>query len=617
MNGWKRFVWSAVVCGCFLLANAAIAQENVTEKEQAAQRVNYDVQFLASDELKGRGVGTEGIEAAAKYIVDEYKKAGLTSGTADGSYRQTFEVNLGRLLVKDSVTVFFTGPQGKKLELTAGKDCQPMTVGSDADLSKGLVFAGYGITAADHNYDDFKNVDVKDKVVVLIRMEPQQQDANSVFGGAEPSDFARISNKIATIEALGAAGIVMVNDGVKAPSDDKDALLASDELGRSGKLPFLQVKRSVLDEVLAISPIPNPNGGNFDSLAKIEAYIDEKLEPISAPIADWTLDFKAKFDTVMAKTDNVIGVLEGEGPLKDEFVVVGGHYDHLGFGEIGSRAGRREIHNGADDNATGTAAVLELARRYGKYDQKPKRTMVFICFSAEERGLLGAAHYCNNDPVFPLEKTVAMINYDMIGWLRDNKLTIYGTGCGSTFNKLLDEAVKGTDIVLNRVEAAFAGSDHMPFYQKNIPVMFLHTGLTDTYHTPEDDFNTLNMSGAMAVIDFSEKLIWELVNSDEKPEFTGGEATTVRPSFLGVRFDFADTANGLKVLSVQADSPAQKAGLQEGDVVLDLAGAKVTERSELLKILRDNKPGSKIGIKFTRGGEEKSIEVELGKPVQR
>jgi hypothetical protein len=243
--------------------------------------------------------------------------------------------------------------------------------------------------------------------------------------------------------------------------------------------------------------------------------------------------------------------------------------------------------------------------------------MVFICFSAEERGLLGAAHYCNEDPVFPLEKTVAMINYDMIGWLRDGKLTAFGSGCGSTFNELLDEAAKDTKIVLNKVESPFAGSDHMPFYQKNIPVMFLHTGLTDTYHTPEDDFETLNMSGALQVIDFSEKLIWNLVNRDDKPQYVAAEGGGAqrRPSYLGVRFDFADTTNGLRVQSVAADSPAQKAGLQEGDVVSELAGTKVTERSELLKILRDNKPGAKIAIKFTRESEEKTIEVELGEPA--
>lgn len=594
----------------------APAQTAGDDDSDALKRVTYDVQFLASDDLKGRGVGTEGIETAAKYIIDEYKKVGLKSGVADGSFRQPFDVNLGRQLVKDSVKVVFTGPQGKALELESGKTCQPLAVGGDADYSGGLVFVGYGIKSDEHNYDEFKNVDVKDKTVVLIRIEPQQKKEDSVFNGAEPSDFARISSKIATIEAAGANGIVMVNDGVTAPNADKDALLASDELGRTGKLPFVQIKRATLDEILAISPVPNPNGGNFDSLAKIEAYIDEKLEPVSAPLADWSLEFKCKFDSVKAKTDNIVGLIEGEGPLASEYIVIGGHYDHLGFGEIGSRAGgRREIHNGADDNATGTAAVMELARRFAKYDKKPKRTMVFICFSAEERGLLGAAYYCNDQPLFELGKTIAMVNYDMIGWLRDGKLTVFGSGCGSTFEALLDQAAKDTKIVLNKVPSPFAGSDHMPFYQKNVPVMFLHTGLTDTYHTPEDDFATLNMSGALDVINFSEKLIWDLTNADERPAFVSAEGGgQARPSFLGVRFDFVDTKTGLKVESVSPDSPAQKAGLQAGDVVSELAGAKITERSELLKILRDNKPGAKIAIKFTRGTEEQSIDVELAKP---
>lgn len=618
----KSRIWklNVLAVGLAFMAPMIVRAQSDNEKsdaEKAIERVSYDVKFLSSDELKGRGVGTDGIETAAKYVIDEYKKIGLKGGLPDGSYRQPFEVNLGRVLVKDSVTATFTGPQGKKLVLETGKTCQPMTVGGDADLSSGLVFVGYGIKADEHNYDDFKNVDVKDKVVVLIRIEPQQQKEDSVFKGKEPSDYARISNKIAAIEAAGAKGIVMVNDGVTAPTPDKDLLLASDELGRSGKLPFLQIQRAKLDEILAISPIPNPSGGNFDSLAKIEAFIDEKLEPVSAPLGDWTADFKWKFDSVKAKTDNIVGLIEGEGPLSGEYVVVGGHYDHLGMGEVGSRAGRRAIHNGADDNATGTAAVLELARRFAKYDSKPKRTMVFICFSGEERGLLGSSFYVNEEkPLFDLAKTIAMINFDMIGWLREGKLTVFGSSCGSSFDAILDQATKDSKVVLNRVPSPFAGSDHMPFYQKNVPVMFLHTGLTDTYHTPEDDYETLNMSGAVQVIDFSEKLIWELVNREDKPEFVASEGGgQARPSFLGVRFDFANTQDGLKVQSVSPDSPAQQAGLQEGDVVQELAGAKITERSELLKILRDNKPGSKIAIKFKRGEEEKSIDVELGKPA--
>jgi membrane-associated protease RseP (regulator of RpoE activity) len=220
--------------------------------------------------------------------------------------------------------------------------------------------------------------------------------------------------------------------------------------------------------------------------------------------------------------------------------------------------------------------------------------------------------------VFDLEKTIAMVNFDMIGWLREGKLTAFGSGCGSSFDELLDAAAKDTEIVLNKVASPFAGSDHMPFYQKNIPVLFLHTGLTDTYHTPEDDFETLNMSGAVDVIDFSEKLIWSLVNREDKPEFVAAEGgRRTRPSYFGVRFDYNDTKNGLRVISVAADSPAQKAGLQDGDVVLELAGAKVTERSELATILRENKPGSKIAVKFTRDGEEQTIEVELGEPAGR
>ena len=494
MTGW----WLSValwVSGCGLALSAAAAQADELD-EEALKRISYDVQFLASDELAGRGVGSPGIETAAKYVIDEYKKIGLKSGVADGSFRQPFKVNIGRQLVPNSFALKFTGPQGLEIVGEAGKNGQPMMVGGTADLTADLVFVGYGINAAEHNYNEYAAVDVKGKVVVLIRLEPQQNSDQSVFDGTTASNYARVRTKIATAAEAGAAGIILVNDGATADSDEKDELMQPDGFGRTGDTPFVQVKRSVIDEMLRVSPIPNPNGGNFDTLAKIEAYLDEKLEPVSAPIDEWKVHYQAKFESVDADAYNLVGVLEGEGPLAKEYVVIGGHYDHLGFGEVGSRApDRREIHNGADDNATGTAAVLELARRFARYDQKPKRTMVFICFSAEERGLLGSAFYVNEEkPLFDLAQTAAMINYDMIGWLREDKLTVFGTGSGSNFGDLLDKAAAGSDLKLDRVDSPFAGSDHMPFFQKGVPVMFLHTGLTDTYHTPEDDFQTLNMS---------------------------------------------------------------------------------------------------------------------------
>ena len=585
------------------------------------ERVSYDVKYLASDELSGRGVGTDGIEQAAKYIESEYKKIGLEGPLPGGSYRQPFEVNIGRQLVNDSFQLEFKGPQETVIRGELGKNAQPMMVGGTADISGGLVFVGYGITAPEHNYNEYADLDVKGKVVVAIRMEPQQANEKSVFGGAEPSDYARVSTKINAAKAAGAAGMILINDGVAAASDEKDELLTTDGFGRSGDLPFVQLKRSAFNEILKVSPIANPKGGFFDTVADIEKYIDENLEPVSAALADWTVKYQTRFDTVTAKTDNVVGVLRGEGPLADEYIVIGGHYDHLGMGEVGSRTPqRREIHNGADDNATGTVAVIELARRYARYEKKPKRTMVFICFSGEERGLLGSAFYVNEEkPLFDLSKTVAMINYDMIGWLRDNKLTIYGTGSGSNFDEIVEKNTEGTGIELNKVPSPFAGSDHMPFVQKQVPVMFLHTGLTDVYHTPEDDYSALNMSGAVRVIDYSEKMIWDLTNRDDRPVYqdAAGGSARARGAYLGVRFDFADTAAGLAVANVTADSPGAKAGLQNGDVVLTIDGKKVTERSELADLLRAHKEGDKIEVKFRRGEEEKAVQVELGAPQRR
>ena len=586
---------------------------------EAKERIDSDLKYLASDELEGREPGSKGIELAANYIVDEFKKYGVKSGSGDDTYLQGFKIKMDSApdLEKSELVLVH---DDEEIRFVVGENAQPQMVGgSGAAKDAGIVFVGYGITSDEFNFLEYKDVDVAGKVVVMIRMEPQRNDPNSVFDGTDNSKYAYITEKIAQAKLNKAAAIIMVND--RRTADKEDELALPDEFGRNGNaIPFYHVKRSAINDLLDVTPIVAPDGDKLKSLDDIEERIDETLEPLSQELEGWTASVNSLIADRMVETFNVVGVVEGEGPNADETIVIGGHYDHLGYGGYGSAApGRREVHNGADDNATGTVGVLELARRFAQSDEKPGRRLVFVAFSGEERGLLGSAHYVN-EPLYPLEETVAMVNYDMIGRLRNAKLTIYGTGTAKYFDTACDSANSDDEpISLNKVSSPFAGSDHMAFVRKQIPVMFLHTGLTDIYHTPEDDYETLNVDGTVQVIDYTERLLRDLANADkEKLAFVEIARTSRRrPSYLGVMLDYDGDERGMVVEEVADESPAALAGLEEGDVILSMNGENYTDRNEVIKFLTENRPGTEIDVTYVRDDEETTVKIKLKRTPRR
>lgn len=616
MSGQPRVLFSVrrstAFLPCVLVAAAISAgvtrgatpqSANDTSSMAALARITADIKFLASDELVGRLPGSPEMVLAENHIIDEFKRIGLKSAVADGSYKQTFTVGEQRVLNRESAKFVLEGPNGERV-LTLDSEVRPQPNPGDIDVSAGLVFVGYGIKAEDLNYNEYRDVDVKGKVVVMLRMEPQQTDPESVFDGAESSRYAFIQGKVTAASEAGAAAVLFVNDGVRATDDAHDILPEYGLFGTStGSMPFIPVKRSCIDAILEETPLIRGTGEKITSLAAAEAAIDKTLEPLSQEIAGWSATLKAGFSTAGAETHNLVGVIDGEGPLAEETIVIGAHYDHLGMGGFGSRSGPGEIHNGADDNATGTASVMELARRFVQREKKPARRIVFICFSAEEMGLLGAIHYCNN-PIYPLENTVTMINYDMTGWLRDDRLTIYSSDSSPQFVPALDRANASLGLDLNKAGPMNA-SDHVIFLQRNIPVMFLHTGLTSTYHTPEDDFESINLEGVARVVDFTEKLIDELVALPARPDF----GSVPRPR-LGV--ELIDDADGrISVKAVLDDSLAAKAGFEAGDVIVSIDGEAITRRRAVNQAF-NRAAGKTLKFKLLRG--DKEIEVEVAVP---
>lgn len=616
----KRFRIAVLLTMAVFIAKTALAQTPPLELERQAtiKRIGEEVKMMASDEWEGRGVNTKGIELAAEYIRNEFKKYGLKSGVKDGSYYQPFNITLRDMIDDKKSTCSITGPDGKKMDLEKVADFQPQNAGGDGDVSGGLVFVGYGIDAKDLDFQEYEGVDVKGKIVIVIRREPRQNDEESKFEGKDPSEHAFIRTKLRVAKEKGAVGVLFVNDSESTSGGKSDRLAFPHQFRRSNEaetLPMAFVKRAVIDGILAKSPLKYGDK-KLTSLQEVEKTVDETLKPVSQELAGYKAAYKAKFSVPTVTTNNVVGVIEGEGPLADETIVIGGHYDHLGYGFYGSLAPTRrgEIHNGADDNATGTIAVVELARRFALSKTKPKRRLVFIGFSGEERGLLGSYYYCRTEPLFPLEKTVAMINYDMIGQMRNNNLTIFGGTSADGLSELLREIGKDTELKLNLVPGGFAGSDHLPFNAKKIPNMFLHTGTgSGLYHTPDDDYSTINVEGMADVIDYSEDLIAKLASLDKRLEYKSAARINRRQvGYLGVQADPDSEVEGAYVAKVVKDSPADKAGFKVGDVIKKIDDTEIDGATSLARSLRRKRPGQKVRFTIEREKAESKIEVALG-----
>ncbi len=607
-------VVALAVC-CEHLVSAA----ETLSKSTALARLTGDVNYLASDELEGRGPGTAGLVKARDFVRDEFQRIGLKSGPADGSFFQPFSISLGESVLAEKTHLVLEGPEGSRLELELDEAYRPFFSGGTASIKAPVIFVGYGITAPDLNYDDYRELDVTGKVVLLIRREPQLDQAESKFDGRGVTSHSYIISKLKAAFDHKAAAVLMVNDPFSV-KDGKDDFMPSQGAGlRNANMPFGHLKLEVADRMLGKSPVL-VGDKKLSSIAEIEAHIDAAFAPVSQPLEGWTADLEFAFERKDVEVHNVIGVLEGEGPLANETLVVGAHYDHLGYGGYGSRrAGSTDVHNGADDNASGTAALLEMARNFAARGQKPARRVVFIAFSAEERGLLGSNYYVNN-PTFPLQETVAMLNFDMIGNLRNNELELHGTGSGEEFDALADEVAKMVSVSVKKNRAVMAASDHYGFYQKKIPVTFFFTGLTDLYHTPEDDVATLNLEGLEIVVNYANEFAWQVANREGRISFVAAPAGR-RPggpgrslAFLGITPDYKAQGPGLPLAEIAKDSPAAQAGLLVGDVLLKVSDVVITDVGSVNDGLRKAGPGQPIKLVIKRGEQEQEISVTPRRP---
>lgn len=587
-----------------------------TEAARAAAeaRLLEDIKYLAGPECEGRGTRTEGINKAADHIAQQLQKAGLKPGGVDGTYFQPFQLTSGARIEAGNA-LSFTGPK-QKLEMTLGQQFSTLPIGSAGEVSAPLVFVGYGLTQTEPAYDDYAGVDVKGKVVILLRRVPRDNNREVLPRFNRPDALSALTAKVANAEIHGAAGVLVVTDAASAEKND-DALITFASQARVnewGRVPVLHVKRALVNQILA---------GQGTDLAAIERQIDRDFKPQSFEIPHWTVQISAKLVREGTPVKNIIGVVEGAGPLADETVVIGAHYDHLGYGGMGSLApGSKDIHFGADDNASGSTTILELARRAAALKDRQGRRLVFIWFSAEELGLLGAYHYTRN-PMFPLEKTVAMLNLDMVGRLRDGKLRVYGTPTAKEFADIVEEANKDIGLKLNPLRpdkpdpdnVYFSASDHYAFYQKNIPVLFFFTGNHPQYHRPTDTWNLINVEGMRQIAELGEGVIERLATMP-RPEFIKLPAATssspgrIAGPRLGVMPAYDDDKEGMLLEGVSPGGAAEKAGLKGGDRIIELAGKPVKNVTGYMTIMGTLKRGEKVDVVIVRNGEKVKLTLE-------
>jgi hypothetical protein len=594
----------------FLVAAGGL---RAAENNASEERMRKDIFFLASDECEGRGISTKGINLAADYIANEFKKAGLKPAGADGTYFQPFTISGGSKLESPN-TLVLQGPQGQEIELQIDKQFEPMGLSGAGKVTAPLVFVGYGITTKDANYDDYKDVDVAGKIIVLLRKTPRSEDKYYSFDGANKESHAALATKAANAGTHKAAAVIFLNDAEYAK--DGDPLLQfsySSGLSNSSALPAVHLRRCFADQMIQSSL--------GVSLRDLEEQIDEDLKPRTAPLTGWQARLEVNVRRSATAVKNVVGVLEGTGPTAKETIILGAHYDHLGYGGMGSLARLKNpaIHHGADDNGSGTTALMELARRFGQMPQRDRR-LVFIAFSGEETGLLGSAHYCRN-PIYPLADTIAMVNMDMVGRLRPDKdsnkdkLIVYGTGTAKTFDKLIDDLNESFGFKLQKVTSGYGPSDHASFYAKAIPVFFFFTGDHPDYHRPSDTADKINIPGMRKVTDLMEKVVVALLTAPDRPEYIKVAAPARRGSGSGPRLGFqpayGDDKDGVLMEQVIPGGAADKAGLKSGDRIVEIGGKAVKNLEAYMALMATQKKDQTLEVGILRDGKKQSIQVKL------
>jgi peptidase M28-like protein/PDZ domain-containing protein/PA domain-containing protein len=606
----KNFL-ATILIGVTLGTTATIALtawviRPAAEAQSATSDLEEHVKYLASKELTGRGMGTPGIKLARDYIAAEFRKSGLRAGGDNATYFQDFDVAVG-VIVKEPSTFSFASDPPLKLD----QEWTPLGLSASSKVKAEIVFAGYGVTAKDYGYDDYAGIDVKGKIALVLRYEPPPKDSKSPFKKfPDYSIHSTLRNKANNARAHGAAGMILVD--LNNPAGERDLLSSSSSLWRGGRsLVAAQVKREIMERQLAAHGI---------SLVALKEKIDGSEKPASMPLSGLTAALEIHLEEMRERAENIVAVLSGGDPkLKNENIVIGAHYDHLGFGHFGARdpSAAGTIHFGADDNASGTAVLLDVARRFAQLPVKPARTLIFVAFSGEELGLYGSRYFVNRSPF--ILSTKAMINLDMVGRLHGNRLTVFGARSGENFSGIVTAAARQLDV--NVTDSDDVGrSDHLSFYNKRIPVLHFFTGIHEDYHRASDTWDKLNYDGMARVSDLVMASVLriadtrEVINFVSLPSRPPREDNSDEPrlgTYLGSIPEYGANSTGVQLAGVMDGSPAALAGLRPGDVIIRFASKNIQSIEDLTAALGAQKPGDEVEIVALRAGKTVALRATL------
>jgi Zn-dependent M28 family amino/carboxypeptidase len=666
---------SSVLALIVAISLAAVGQRPSAQRGPSVERLRAHIEYLASDKLEGRRTGSVGAKLAAEYIAREFSRYGLrrsigydTPGMSileadsPNRYLQKFPYVAGVELSKANALSLTKGSSTAPKSFQVGTEWMPLGFSSNGKLSNApMAFVGYGITDKELKYDDYPAV-VRGRIAVALAGTPDGDNPHGRFVRFEEARWKAIAARNA-----GALALLIISKEENFPSDRLSQLRYDNNGGDAG-LPVAIVSRQVATHLLG-----TPDVGKITALeTMVRSVIGEQLKQEkqsygvaaladieNVPLSDDTVSFSTDVILHEVPAANVVGILDGSDPtLKNEVIVIGAHYDHLGRGGEGSLSPREgEIHYGADDNASGTAGMLELARLFASQTLRPRRTIVFMAFCGEEEGLLGSNYYVNH-PIAPIANTITMINMDMIGRMKDNKLIIGGVGTAAEWRQVVAAAnapermrvavapaspgemprpittgvgrevpiVTGSngkpvvslsfekpfDLTLN--EDGFGPSDHSSFYSKQVPVLFFWTGTHNDYHKPSDTADKINYPDEARILGLVTRVIYDIDTNDKRPVYAVAKSeSTGRASgfrvYLGTIPNYADSNDGLLLDGVREDSPAAKAGLKAGDKIVKIAGRDVRNVYDYTYALGEMKAGQEYEVELMRGGDRIKVVI--------
>ncbi len=568
-----------------------------------AREFRTGVYALAADSMEGRGLDTKGIHRAASWIERQLRARGYRPAFGR-SYRQPFDVKTG---VRPA--------SGNRLEGVADSSWIPLGFSSSGAFSGEIAFVGYGIDAPPVGYREMEGVDLHGKIALMLRYEPQEKDDASPFDGKKPSRWSALRYKVLQARERGAAAVIFVTGPLQDEGKDRIPALQNDGPESPAGIPVIQVKTSVAQGWLDRAGV---------DLKQFQESVDRDLTPRSVGATGVRVVGTVALIARYARTENLAGVVPGRGALAKEFVIVGAHYDHLGYGgEHSMRPNVHAIHNGADDNASGDVAALLIGQelRRALAGTADHRSILVALFSGEEVGLAGSAYFVQHPPV-PIERVAAMINLDMVGRLRDNRLIALGSESAPQWKALIDGAASAASLQVTSSGDGYGPSDQTSFYGAGVPVLHLFTGAHEAYHTPDDKPSTVNPEGAARVIEFATSLGGSLARGAERPQYArssagpamGGDSRGYG-AYLGTIPDYTameSTEGGVLLADVRSGGPAERAGIHGKDRIVEMAATRIENLYDMTYALQDHKPGETIDVVVIRAGKRVTLRATLG-----